>query len=328
MPDARLTTALETEALSLPDGDILVLRPSAGADLSALPKDRVRIRHGFRPDIDWWTAQGYQVETGTDTAPAAVAIVQVPRSKQLARAMVADAARVAPLVVVNGQKTDGVDSLFRELRGRIGEIASITRAHGRLFWFDASGLDLTDWTAPDPAPVEGGFVTQWGTFSADGPDRGSMLLAEALPKKLPARIADLGAGWGYLSRAVLARDGVARVDLIEAEQLALDCARRNITDPRAGFHWADATTFAPDRNYDGIVCNPPFHTGRATDPALGRAFIAAAARMLTTSGQLWLVANRHLPYEAMLRETFREVEEIGGDKAFKLLHAIRPQRPR
>ena len=47
------------------------------------------------------------------------------------------------------------------------------------------------------------------------------------------RIVDLGAGWGFLARAILARDGVRQLDLVEAEAAALDCARRNVTDPRA-----------------------------------------------------------------------------------------------
>ena len=33
------------------------------------------------------------------------------------------------------------------------------------------------------------------------PDRGSALLAAALPAKLGGKVVDLGAGWGYLSRA-------------------------------------------------------------------------------------------------------------------------------
>ncbi len=328
MPDSRLTTAIDSGTLALPEGEILVFRPAAGADLTALPRERTRIRHGFRPDIDWWEGQGYTVETASEGRGADVAVVYLPRSKPLARALVAEAARTAPLVIVDGQKTDGVDSLFREMRARLGDLTSITRAHGRLFWFDPAKVDLSDWEAPAPAAVEGGFVTQWGTFSSDGPDRGSQLLAQALPKKLPGRMADLGAGWGYLSAAVLARDGVKNIALVEAEQLSLDCARRNIDDPRATFHWADVTRFKPDGVYDGIVCNPPFHTGRAADPSLGRAFIAAAARMLTPSGQLWMVANRHLPYEAALRETFRNVDEIGGDPAFKIFHAARPLKAR
>jgi 16S rRNA (guanine1207-N2)-methyltransferase len=60
----------------------------------------------------------------------------VPRSKALAHAMIAAAARIAPLVVVDGQKTDGVDSLWRDMRARVGDCGlGLTKAHGRLFWF-------------------------------------------------------------------------------------------------------------------------------------------------------------------------------------------------
>ena len=46
--------------------------------------------------------------------------------------------------------------------------------------------------------------------------------------------------------------------------------------------------------------------------------------MLAAHGKLWMVANRHLPYEAALREHFRNVEELPGDGGFKLFHATRP----
>lgn len=74
--------------------------------------------------------------------------------------------------------------------------------------------------------------------------------------------------------------------------------------------------------------NPPFHIGRASDPELGRAFIRAAARMLSPRGQLYMVANRHLPYEGDLAAAYGEVREIGGDNRFKIVQAARPSRTR
>ena len=71
--------------------------------------------------------------------------------------------------------------------------------------------------------------------------------------------------------------------------------------------------------------NPPFHTGRSAEPALGQDFIKAAARNLTRNGDLWIVANRHLPYEATLSDCFRQVEEVAGDNRFKVFHASRPR---
>jgi 16S rRNA (guanine1207-N2)-methyltransferase len=76
---------------------------------------------------------------------------------------------------------------------------------------------------------------------------------------------------------------------------------------------------------DLVVMNPPFHQGRAAQPALGVAFIQAAAAMLAPSGSLWMVANRHLPYEGALAAAFREVEEVGGTPAFKLFRATGPK---
>jgi 16S rRNA (guanine1207-N2)-methyltransferase len=70
--------------------------------------------------------------------------------------------------------------------------------------------------------------------------------------------------------------------------------------------------------------NPPFHATRAADPALGLAFIRAAQAMLSLSGTLYMVANRHLPYMPLLHDLFRSVEELGADPAFRLLRAQDP----
>jgi 16S rRNA (guanine1207-N2)-methyltransferase len=298
MTSSRLSTALLDGLVTLPEGEIVVLRPPALADLAALPRERVRVLHGYRPDRDAWEQAGYAM---TDqVGPVAVAVVCVPRSKALARGMIATAAAQARLVIVDGQKTDGIDSLFRDVRARLGDVPSLTKAHGRLFWF-AGTEAFADWAIGAPSPGPEGFVTTAGVFSEGAVDTGSALLAAALPARLPARLADPGAGWGYLSAAALRREGVQSIDLIEAEQLALDCARINITDP-------------------------PFHVGRGAEASLGRAFIQAAARMLTPGGQLWMVANRHLPYEATLNERFKVVTELGSGAGFKLYHAMRPRR--
>ncbi len=327
MKASRLSFALHSGAVALPaDGPILVFGPRAVDDLSDLPQDRTRIVQGFRPDHDHFAAQGYATAV-TAEGTAAGAVVFIPRARDAARARIAQAVAHLPPgapVIVDGLKTDGIDALLRELRARVpvGEVAA--KAHGKIFAFASPGPEsFADWQA-EPRHLPDGFVTLPGVFSADGPDPGSRLLADHLPGHLPARVADLGAGWGYLAAAILKRAGVARLDLIEADHDALDCARRNITDPRARFHWADATRFTPDAPFDAVVMNPPFHSGRSADPALGAAFIAAAARMLTPSGTLWLVANRHLPYERTLATAFTEVADHAGDGSFKILRATRP----
>jgi 16S rRNA (guanine1207-N2)-methyltransferase len=323
MRSARLSLALESGALILPPlGKIAVYRPRIGDDLSALPGDRVVVVTGFKPDHDHFGAR-FSV---TPTPPYAAAIVCLPRSREAARALIAQAAsevEAGGQVVIDGQKTDGIDTALKDLRGRVDLSETLSKAHGKLASFPA-GPDLTDWRAR-PHLIDG-FQTWPGIFSADGPDRGSELLAAALPAKLGGKVADLGAGWGYLAAEILKRPGVRRLDLVEAEADALDCAKANVTDPRARFHWADATSWRPETLLDAVVMNPPFHTGRAADPALGAAFVRAARRMLAPDGGLWLVANRHLPYDVVLSECFLEIKDAAGDNSFRVIHATKPKR--
>lgn len=164
------------------------------------------------------------------------------------------------------------------------------------------------------------FTVVPGVFSADHIDPGSALLAEHLPPSLRGEVADLGAGWGFLSHAALAKcPNISRIDLFEADSRALACARKNVTGP-AEFHWHDVTTGLPGK-YDHILTNPPFHSGQARDVDLGRAFLTAAAKALRRGGSLHLVANRQLPYEAHLASLGLRCRAIAENHAFKVISA-------
>ncbi|MEL7254596.1 MAG: methyltransferase [Pseudomonadota bacterium] len=321
----RLALALEAGTPSLPaSGPIAVFAPRDGFDLSPLPKDRCIIVTGFKPDFDRFEAQGYRCTTVLETRVAA-SIICVPRAKALAQALVAEAAGATDgPIIVDGVKTDGVEAIYKACRKRADASRAISKAHGKLFHFEARAA-FDDWLPEARPNIDGGFVTAPGIFSADGVDPASRLLADGLPDKLGARAADLGAGWGYLSARVLERDGVETLHLVEAEHAALTCAKANISDSRARFHWADAATWEADAPLDCVIMNPPFHTSRKAEPHIGQSFIQAACRLLTPRGQLFLVANRHLPYEGSLEQSFSEVTEFGGDARFKLLSASRPK---
>ena len=322
----RLALAIEA-GLTLPPGRIAALRPRAGTSLGALPRGDVHVIQGFRPDHDAFAVQGYDAGVAPEGGYAS-AVVFLPRAKAEARALVARAAALVPQgapIVVDGAKTDGADALLRDCRRRAEVAGVVSKAHGKAFWMPSPGPGAFEgWDAAPQGPE--GYATAAAAFSAGAVDRGSTMLASALPARLPERLADLGAGWGYLAAQALGREGVREIHLIEAEHDALEAARRNVADPRARFHWADAATFEPEAPFDLVLANPPFHRGRAADPQVGRAFLEAAARMLAPHGQLWCVANRHLPYERTLADAFAEAREVAGDRAFKVLLAARPRR--
>jgi 16S rRNA (guanine1207-N2)-methyltransferase len=77
------------------------------------------------------------------------------------------------------------------------------------------------------------------------------------------------------------------------------------------------------RQYDLIVMNPPFHQGRAAEPAIGQGMIRAASAALKPGGRLMMVANRGMPYEPVLATSFAATGETCRDDRFKVLWAKR-----
>lgn len=173
-----------------------------------------------------------------------------------------------------------------------------------------------------PRRLDGdGLWTQPGVFSWDRLDPGSALLLKSLPP-LGGVGVDLGCGIGILAHAVLTSPKVTKLTLIDLDRRAVEAAKRNVDDPRVEVLWADARRAADlATGLDFVVTNPPFHEGGGEDKGLGQAFIKSAAAMLKKSGVLWIVANRHLPYEAVLNELFKSVRPIADGGGFKVYEA-------
>lgn len=321
----RLTHALDTGQIELPTGQLLVLRARLTQSLLAL--DDVIAQQSFRPDYTALKDAGIQLlEDAYGSYPSV--LVNLTRSRDESLALIAlawDALDPGGLILIDGSKTDGVDAIAKTLRKHITLDQVIPKAHGKLITARKMAAELPDWqTALELKSNKDGFQTAAGMFSADGIDEGSAMLARHFPNRLKGDVVDLGAGWGWLSQAALnACEKIDAIHLVEAENTALAAARMNVTDPRANFHWADATGFSG--KYDAVITNPPFHADRKPDPSLGLSFINAAARLLKPSGKLMLVANRMLPYEETLDHLFRRVERREQSNRFKVFEASKPR---
>jgi 16S rRNA (guanine1207-N2)-methyltransferase len=231
------------------------------------------------------------------------------------------------MLVCAGANDDGAASLEKQVAKVFGLAGSLAKFHCRVFWLRRGERSPPDYwlQLTSLRPVgDGSWVSQPGIFSWDRIDDGSRLLAKHLPGDLTGHVADFGCGWGYLAREVLAGSpAVTAIDLIDAEHRALEAARVNVNDPRARFHWLDLATEAPPATYDAIVCNPPFHAGRAAEPALGQSVITAAARALRLGGRFYMVANRGLPYEPLLKAHFAAFGTLTDNNKFRVSHATR-----
>jgi 16S rRNA (guanine1207-N2)-methyltransferase len=264
-----------------------------------------------------------------DTASLSAMVVAAPPGTVERRYVLAQALRAmkpgAPLTAL-APKEKGGSRLRKELEAFGCTVEEVGRRHQRICNvqrpLEPTGLDETI-AAGRPRFVEAlGQWSQPGLFSWDRPDPGSLLLISVLPA-LSGHGADLGCGSGLLARAVLDQAKVTKLDMVDLDRRAIEAARRNIDDPRAALHWADARNAPVLEGLDFVVMNPPFHDGGAEDRSLGQAFIRRSHAILRKGGALWLVANRHLPYEGVLTPLFAKVGLKGEAGGFKIFEARR-----
>lgn len=325
------------------DGRVLFLRARDGAALRAVVRPGWVCVQGFRADHD---ALPTVAERLTEVPEAAFDCVLLlpPRQREASRAWLVRALeRVAPggVLVVSQANDEGARSLQDDLEQLCGEVRSSSKHKCRVIWLrpDPATVDRAlaqAWLAQDAVqPIaEGRYLSRPGLFSWDRIDTGSALLAAHLPGNLQGRVADLGAGYGYLSCELLRRcPKVNALDLYEADARALPLAQANVervladrpTPATVATHWHDVATGLPQR-YHAIVSNPPFHLDRGGLPQLGQAFLHAAANALLPDGRLLLVANRHLPYEQILAARFGEAQVLAAANGFKVIQARGPKR--
>lgn len=343
--DAPLQTLflpLSQGLLRWPEGPAAFLRARDGWPLRENAQGRDLVcEQSFAPFAQALEAAGWQVSTGLGADQAGrfgLVLVLPPRQRDEARALFARALElVAPggVIVACQHNNEGARSGEGDLKQLAGLGGSLTKNHCRVFWTaPAQGQHDAElaarWAALDaPRKILGGrFLSRPGVFAWDRTDPASALLAENLPADLAGHAADLGAGYGYLSRELLERcPGITALDLYEAEQRALDLARANLAEPPRAvplkFLWQDVTA-GIETGYDVIVSNPPFHTPAREDrPDIGQRFIAVAAQALKRGGRLFVVANRHLPYENVLNDSFGTVRVLAERDGFKLIEAVR-----
>ena len=301
----------------------IVFNAEAPQQIGALKHLKPTVYQTFAPSVTDLQAAGYDVVQSVQS-DFDLAVVLLPKAKALSRHFIATAQKCtnSGLVIVDGQKDAGIDPILKDLRKRASLGDAVSKAHGKIAWFSGD-TDLSDYF-DTPNLLADGFKTVAGVFSADAADPASELLLSVLPR-FTGTVADLGAGWGYLTRK-LAEMPTKGVIAVEADHRAIEMARVNVPSEKVKFVWADATAWRADEALDTVVMNPPFHNFGKADPRIGIDFIKTAVRSLKAQGDCYIVANRHLPYEQTLNELFQNVSEVTKDNRYKVLYASKPKR--
>ena len=236
---------------------------------------------------------------------------------------------------VVGANNAGIKSARRSLESVVGKSTPVDSARRcglieTMVGEDAAPFAFAPWTQRWDAAV-GAFriavETIPGTFSGGELDAGTMELMTAIEGyNIGRRVLDMCCGSGVIGAMLARHEPDSSVTLVDTHACAIESAARTLTLNQlrnASTHPSDWFSDVSGR-FDTIVCNPPFHQGVATDMTMASSVIRGAPEFLETKGELWLVANRFLPYLDELHAVFGSVVIARETRRFRVYRCSLP----
>lgn len=246
-----------------------------------------------------------------------------PKSKPQAMALLNIIAATQPSCYVIGANDAGGKSIGNNAQELCQSVEKIDSArHCTLWELSLKPRGTTNWLsyAQSFKYLEQSYITLPGVFNHGKLDIGTSILLEYVPPPARGKVLDMGCGSGVIGLSLKIRQPQLAVTLADVDALALQSARLNCARLNLNAEVIASDGFENIKGrFDFIFTNPPFHQGKETDYAFARNLFAQAAQYLTHDGQLWLIANRHLPYEDWAAEYFSSVQIMAQEQGFKLL---------
>ncbi|MCD4687565.1 MAG: methyltransferase, partial [Anaerolineae bacterium] len=85
---------------------------------------------------------------------------------------------------------------------------------------------------------------------------------------------------------------------------------------------SDVTNAVADQQFDLVLSNPPFHRDTDVNTAVAARIVRESAHVLYPGGRLRIVANRFLPYDRVMRDTFGNLRTIVHTGRYHVLESI------
>lgn len=264
-------------------------------------------------------------------------LVFMPKAKPrlgMVLALAADRLTPGARVYLVGEKREGIDSAARLLDITGGQPAKVDRARHCVLW-------ETEWrNAVTPARLASFMVTREreiagqalrlcslpGVFSHEKPDDGTLLLLQQLSLLPRGAVLDFGCGCGVIAAFVLLRQPTQlTLHAVDSDAFALAATEATLAANglSARVYPSEGLSAVTERRFAAVVSNPPFHEGVRTDHRMTAGFLRDIASHLMKGGELWLVANRFLPYAESLADTFAGMERRTETARFVVYHATR-----
>lgn len=325
-----------TALLGVADPALLPQCPSPGLAMT----EHAGVFQTLTVHTDWQVCFGYESD-GLQAGSFDAVVVFLPKARaelELRLAMARFLGRQGGRVVMIGEKKEGVSGGAKQFLNAVPDAIKADSARHCQVWTGTNSqpqqtfslADYLAWTTVSCAGVEISVAGLPGVFSEGELDGGTRLLLENLAEKplTGAKVLDFACGAGVIGtwlqafrKAAGAEPGV--VDGLDVQAQAVACAKATYAQAGAcgEIYAADGLANLEGR-WQSVVTNPPFHTGVRTDTSMTEQFIRQVARHLVPGGELRLVANSFLPYEALLQRFIGPVQKLAQDKRFTVYRAF------
>ena len=222
---------------------------------------------------------------------------------------------------VQGAKDRGITSLAKHMQTLLGNVETLEISKGERvvcsFVSLEAGKDARGADALKRVPT---------LFAAGKMDEGTRMLLEALEVRVTDVALDMGSGAGFIGAYIARHATKGQVTMVDSSLVAVNAARSLIEQEglaNAQVLPGDGAQELLEQRFDLVVTNPPFHVGGIQTTEIAERFIREAAQVLRPRGRFYLVANRFLKYEPTMRECFKTVEEVAGNRSFKVLRGMK-----
>jgi len=317
--------------------NLLIFGPPEGDDLSYLNPKKV-ITFDYRVFQSHQASLGGQIEyscSQTESQVYDAVIIFVPKSKKeldLVLAFLTPMLIKGASIYLVGEKKSGIESAAKRLNALGSNNSKIDSAKHCQLWqvsLEQSAADfcLDDWVESfnieiNDIAVE--LVSIPGVFSFGQLDIGTELLLQNMFSRLDGRVLDFGCGSGVVGIYTQLLNPTVQLEMVDINILALECAKRSCV-----LNKVDAKVYPSDGWKDvqgrvnGVVSNPPFHSGVATEYRTTEGFIRGAKDKMSKHAPFLLVANSFLKYAQIIEDTFERCDILVENTKFKVYKTFR-----
>ena len=263
-----------------------------------------------------------------------IIILELTKSKETNLALTALAEEYVKdkgKIIINGDNQIGVKSFLKNISTRLDAEIIMIKKKGRIALYPPKKNLFGHWKKYQYfSRNKDGYYTRSDMFSPREADEGSQKLISVFDTKLFGEVADLGAGWGYLSKEALRlNDRITRVTLFESNYAAYLASKKNIEDERATFRWASLESIRNIKlRFNHVICNPPFHSGLPKNMCLLRSFIFYSSRLINRQGSVWMVFVSGVYFESEINKYFDNIKVLYKDKHYIVCQLLKPKTKR